>query len=132
MPEMVQDSFGYALYLAQSGKKDTYMNQITEGSGNVYADLGIPDAETMLVKAGLAAAISQSIASMKVTQQQAAGILGVTQSRLSNLLNGRFRGISEAKMMECLVRLGRDVRIVIGQERPRRKIPGKIKVMQES
>lgn len=111
--------------------KKNDMNQVTEGTGNVYADLGVPDAEAMLVKAHLATAIADSIAARKLTQKQAAEVLGMTQPKLSNLLNGRFRGISEAKMMDCLARLGRDVRIIIGQERPRRKKPGKIEVLQE-
>ncbi len=106
--------------------------QVMEGSGNVYADLGLPDSGTMLVKAHLATAIADSVASRKLTQSQAADILGMAQPKLSNLLNGRFRGISEAKMMECLTRLGRDVRIVIGQKRPRRKKPGRIEVLQEA
>lgn len=106
------------------------MKGIIEGTGNVYADLGNPEADAMLVKAQLAAAIADSIAARKLTQQQAAEVLGLTQPKLSNLLNGRFRGISEAKMMDCLVRLGRDVRIVVGQERPRRGKPGRIEVTQ--
>lgn len=108
------------------------MDQIYEGTGNVYADLGVPEAETMLVKAHLATAIADSIAVRKLTQKHAAEILGMTQPKLSNLLNGHFRGISEAKLMECLSRLGRDVRIIIGQERPRRRRPGKIEVLQEA
>ena len=108
------------------------MSDIIEGSGNVYADLGFPDAGEMLVKAHLATAIGDIIAARKLTQRQAAEILGLTQPKLSHLLNGRFRGISEAKMMECLARLGRDVRIVIGQERPRRRNPARIEVLQEA
>ena len=108
------------------------MEQVIEGTGNVYADLAIPDAGAMLVKAHLATAIADSIAARKLTQQQAAEILGIAQSKLSNLLHGRFRGISEAKMMDCLVRLGRDVRIIIGQERPRRTKPGKLEVLQDA
>ncbi|MCL2646310.1 MAG: helix-turn-helix domain-containing protein [Phycisphaerales bacterium] len=103
-----------------------------EGTGNIYADLGFPDAEEMLVKAQLATAIGDIIAARKLTQQQAADIVGLTQPKLSQLLNGRFRGISETKMMECLARLGRDVRIVIGQERPRRRNPARIEVLQEA
>ncbi len=106
--------------------------QITEGTGNVYADLGLPDSETMLVKAQLATAIADSIAVRKLTQKQAAEILGMAQPKLSHLLNGRFRGTSVARLMECLARLGRDVRIIIGQERPRRRKPGKIEVLQEA
>lgn len=108
------------------------MEQVVEGTGNVYADLNVPDAGTMLVKAHLATAIADIIEARKLTQKRAAEVLGIPQPKLSRLLNGRFRGISEAKMMECLARLGRDVRIVIGQERPRRKRPGKIEVLQEA
>ena len=108
------------------------MTEIIEGSGNVYSDLGLPDAGEMLVKAHLATVVANIIAVRKLTQVQAAKILGLPQPKLSNLLNGRFRGISEAKMMECLLRLGRDVRIVVGKNRPRRKLPGKIEVLQEA
>jgi len=108
------------------------MEDIIKGSGNVYADLGFPDAEEMLVKAKLATAIGDIIATRKLTQRQAAAIMGLTQPKLSQLLNGQFRGISEANMMECLARLGRDVRIVIGQERPRRRKPARVEVLQET
>jgi predicted XRE-type DNA-binding protein len=108
------------------------MDEVIEGTGNVYADLELPDPETMLIKAHLATAIADSIVSRKLTQSRAAEILGMTQTKLAQLLGGHFRGISEARMMECLARLGRDVRIVIGQKRPRRKKPGKIEVLQEA
>ncbi len=113
-------------------RRENSMEDVITGTGNVYSDLGNPDAKSMLVKAHLATAIADSIEARKLTQSQAAEILGLAQPKLSNLLNGRFRGISEAKMMDCLTRLGRDIRIVIGMERPRRKKPGKIQVMQEA
>jgi len=50
------------------------------------------------------------------SQQQAAKVLGMTQPKLSGMLRGQFRGISEVKMMDCLVRLGRGVKIVVGPE----------------
>ena len=89
------------------------MREIEKGSTNVYADLGMSDAEGMLVKAQLAAKIAEIIKQRKMTQSQASALLGIPQPKLSNMLNGRFRGISEAKMLECLTRLGRDVQIVI-------------------
>lgn len=49
------------------------------------------------------------------TQQKTAKLLGLTQPKLSKMLRGQFRGISEMKMMDCLVRLGHDVKIVIGR-----------------
>lgn len=93
------------------------MTVIEKGSGNVYADLGIPDADEMLVKAKLAMKIGEIINARGWTQQQAASVLDMTQPKLSKMLRGQFRGVSEAKMMECLARLGRDVQIVVGPAR---------------
>jgi predicted XRE-type DNA-binding protein len=89
------------------------MSKIEKGSANVYADLGMADADKMLVKAQLAAKISEIIKLRKLTQTQAASLLGMTQPKLSNMLRGRFRGISDAKMLECMTLLGRDVQIVV-------------------
>ena len=97
------------------------MIEIEAGSGNVYADLGRADADEMLVKAQLASKIGDIIKRRKLTQARAAEILNILQPKLSGLLRGQFRGISEAKMMDCLARLGRDVRIVVG---PARRAPG--------
>jgi phage-related protein/predicted XRE-type DNA-binding protein len=95
-------------------------------SGNVYADIGLDNADEMQVKAQLATTIGNIIKSRRLTQVEAAKLLGMTQPRLSNMLRGQFRGISEVKMLECLTRLGRDVQIVVG--RPRRT-PGRMKVV---
>ena len=89
------------------------MGRIEKGSMNVYADLGVVDAEEMLVKAQLATKIAEIIKLRKLTQRQAASLLGMTQPKLSNMLRGRFRGISESKMIECMTLLGRDVQIVV-------------------
>lgn len=89
------------------------MSKIERGSTNVYADLGMANAEEMLVKAQLATKIGDIIKRRKLTQVQAAELLGMTQPKLSGLLRGQFRGISETKMLECLTRLGRDVEIVV-------------------
>ena len=102
--------------------------EIEEGSTNVYADLGRPDADEMLVKAQLASRISEVIKRRKLTQAAAAEITGLPQPKLSGLLRGQFRGVSEAKMLHCLTRLGRDVRIVVGPAR-RRAGAGRIEVM---
>jgi predicted XRE-type DNA-binding protein len=89
------------------------MSEIEESSGNVYADLQTPDAEAMYVKAQLAGKIGDIVRHRHLTQQQAAEILGITQPKLSGLLRGQFRGVSETKMIECLNRLGQDVEIVV-------------------
>jgi len=62
-----------------------------------------------------------------MTQTQAALVLGMPQPKLSNMMRGRFRGISEAKMLECLTRLGRDVQIVVKASSKVRKI-GRVSV----
>lgn len=104
------------------------MAEIEQSSGNVYADLGVPDAEEMLVKARLAAKIGEIIKHRHLTQQQAAAILGMPQSKISNMLRGNFRGISEAKMLACLNRLGRDIEIVV-RKAPRSQQAGHTRVV---
>jgi len=101
---------------------------IEAGSTNVYADLGRPDADEMLVKAQLASRISEVIKRRRLTQVAAAEITGLPQPKLSGLLRGQFCGVSEAKMLACLTRLGRDVRIVVGPAR-RRAGAGRIEVL---
>ena len=80
---------------------------IEPGAGNVYADLGMADAHEMLVKAKLASKIGDNIKRQNLTQQQAAELLAMPQRKVSLLLRGQFRGIGEAKMLECLTRLER-------------------------
>ncbi|MCX4166218.1 MULTISPECIES: helix-turn-helix domain-containing protein [Paraburkholderia] len=75
------------------------MIEIEKGSGNIYADLGIPDAEQMWVKAQLVTKIGELIKERSWTQQEAAKILGMTQPELSKVLRGQFRGVSKAKLL---------------------------------
>ncbi len=89
------------------------MDSVEKGSTNVYEDLGLPDAGEMQVKASLAAKIGEILRERQLSQMQAADILGMPQPKLSCMLRGQFRGISEAKMLDCLNRLGRDVEIVV-------------------
>ena len=93
------------------------MIEIEKGTDNVYADLGMDDADEMIVKAQLATKIGEIIKSRKWSQQQASDVLGIPQAKLSRMLRGQFRGISEAKMLDCLTRLGRDVQIIVGPAR---------------
>ncbi len=70
----------------------------------------------MALKAQLVLKIAGILRERGWTQQHAARILGLTQPKLSKMLRGEFRGISEIKMMDCLVRLGCGVKIVVGPE----------------
>jgi len=93
------------------------MIEFEQGSTNVYADLGIPDAEGMLRKARLTSEIDKIIKARRWSQQQAAEVMGLSQPKLSELLRGRFRGISEIKVLAYLARLGCDVEIVVSPAR---------------
>jgi predicted XRE-type DNA-binding protein len=92
------------------------MIQIDTGSTNVYVDIGSIDASDMLIKARLAARIGQDIQKRGLTQSQAAELLGISQPKLSGMLRGQFRGISESKMLNCLALLGHRVQIVISEQ----------------
>ena len=87
--------------------------KVLKASANVYEDLEMADAEQMQVKASLAAKIGEILKHRHLTQIQASEILGISQPKLSAMLRGQFRGISETKMLECMNRLGRDVEIVV-------------------
>lgn len=87
--------------------------KVTHGSGNVYADLGLPDAEEMHIKAAIAYNIHKTIEKRNLTQTAAAKIIGVKQPELSNILRGRFRGVSIGRLLIFLNRLGHDVQITI-------------------
>jgi predicted XRE-type DNA-binding protein len=104
------------------------MSDIETGSNNFYADLGMPDAKEMWVKAQLATKIGAIIKRRKLTQVQAAELLGITQPKLSGLLRGQFRGISEAKMLECLTHLGQDIQILV-KSAPRSRSEGHVSVV---
>lgn len=104
------------------------MSKIEISSANVYADLGDAQADEMLVKARLAFKIGEIIKQRHLTQVEAADLLGLSQAKLSGLLRGQFRGVSEIKMLECLNRLGRDVRIVI-RRRSRSQVDGHTSVV---
>ncbi|PKB88991.1 XRE family transcriptional regulator [Ewingella americana] len=99
---------------------------VEASSGNVYADIGLPNAEEMLVKAQLAQKIGEIMKSRRLTQVAAAELFGMSQPKLSGLLRGQFRGISEAKMLDCFSRLGRDVQIVVAKSK---QTTGTIKVV---
>ena len=98
---------------------------VEESSGNVYADLGYRSSKSMMVKAQLATKIAEILRRRALTQAHAAEILGLTQAKVSGLLKGQFRGISEHRLLECLTRLGRDVHIVI-KPTPRSRPNGRL------
>lgn len=86
---------------------------VTPSTGNVFEDLGLPDAEELLVKSNLAIKISKIIEKRHLSQKGAAAILGIPQPKVSMIQHGKLRGFSLEKLCHLLTLLGRDVDIVV-------------------
>jgi predicted XRE-type DNA-binding protein len=87
--------------------------EVQRSSGNVFADLGLPDAEKLKVKTGLVIEIRKAMRRLGLTQQEAAKRMGVSQPKISDMMRGDFSNISERKLMDCLNRLGYDIEIKV-------------------
>ncbi len=87
--------------------------EVRRSSGNVYADLGLPDAEKLKVKSGLVIEIRKAMRRLGLTQQAAAKRMGITQPKVSDMMRGDFSNLSERKLMGCLNRLGYDIEIKV-------------------
>ena len=98
----------------------------TIGSGNVYADLGLPDTDEYMAKSELAVRIFKIVKARRMTQTEAARLLGISQPHVSALLNGRLEGFSADRLFRFLTTLGCDVKIIIS--RPHAKTHGHVSV----
>ena len=87
--------------------------QAEEGSGNVFADIGLPNPEERLAKADLAMRISEAIRARRLTQTRAAHILKIDQPKISRLLRGQLSGFSTERLLHFLTLLGRDIEITV-------------------
>ena len=76
--------------------------EVHRGSGNVFADLGLADAEKLKIKTGLVVEIRKAMRSRGLTQQEAAKLMGITQPKVSDMMRGDFSNLSERKLMGCL------------------------------
>jgi len=83
------------------------------GSGNVFADLGLPEPEETMAKARLADLIDETLQSRGLTQTEAGELLGIDQGTVSKLVNGRLDGFSQERLVRYLTALGLDVEIVV-------------------
>jgi predicted XRE-type DNA-binding protein len=99
---------------------------IKRGSGNVFADLGLPNPEQELVKAQLTLQIHKIIKARGLTQAQAGEVLGIQQPHVSALMRNRAGSFSVGRLMEFLTALGQDVRITV---RPTKKAVGEMEVV---
>lgn len=86
---------------------------VTPSSGNVFADLGLPDAAELQTKARLGVAICRIVEQKRLTQAQIADLLGISQPKVSALLRYKLEGYSVERLMRFLVALGQDVEIVV-------------------
>ncbi len=106
-------------------KERTYEKELADtrveiGSGSVYAELGFKNHEEMETKSTLVMEISKAIKKRKLTQTQAAEMFGISQPKLSELLNGHFRGYSVERLIHFLNEIGQDVDIVV-KSKPRNR-----------
>ncbi|MGD9538006.1 MAG: helix-turn-helix domain-containing protein [Alphaproteobacteria bacterium] len=99
---------------------------ITEGSGNVFADLGFPNPERERLKARLMLQIYRLVRERNLTQAQAGEILSIKQPHVSSLMRGHSGTFSVERLMEFLTALGQDVQITVG---PKRKARGEVSVV---
>ena len=84
-----------------------------DSSGNVFADLGFPESEQELVKAKLIVRIYQVLRDRKITQTEAANLLGTTQAQVSALMRCRPVSVSVGRLMGFLTALGHDVEVSV-------------------
>ena len=87
--------------------------EVQRSSGNVFADLGVPDADKLKIKTGLVIEIRKAMRHLGLTQQEAAKRMGITQPKVSDMMRGDFTNLSERKLMDCLTRLGYDIEIKV-------------------
>jgi predicted XRE-type DNA-binding protein len=101
---------------------------IEQGSGNVFADLGYPHTEEALTKARLAQRITEILEKQRLTQLQAAKLLGIDQPKVSKLLRGQLREFSTDRLLCFLNALDQDVEVVT-KRKPRSKRQARVSVI---
>jgi predicted XRE-type DNA-binding protein len=99
--------------------------EVERSSGNVFADLGLPDAEKLKIKSGLVIELARAVRRLGLTQEEAGRRMGIPQPKVSGLMRGDFANLSERKLMDCLNRLGYDIEISV---RPTAEPVGQLKL----
>ena len=87
--------------------------EVEMSSGNVFADLELPDADKLKIKSGLVIEITKAVRKLGLSQEAAGRRMGLPQPKVSGLFRGDFSNISERKLMDCLNRLGYDIEIKV-------------------
>ncbi len=94
-------------------KRNIESIEVRRSSGNMFADLGLPDADKLKIKTGLVIEIRKAMRRLGLTQQEAALRMRITQPKVSGMMRSDFLNLSERKLMECLTRLGYDIKISV-------------------
>jgi predicted XRE-type DNA-binding protein len=87
--------------------------EVEMSSGNVFDDLGLPDADKLKIKSGLVIEIIKAVRNLGLSQEEAGRRMGLPQPKLSGLFRGDFSNVYERKLMYCLNRLGYDIEIKV-------------------
>lgn len=101
--------------------------RVEKSSGNVFADLALPNPEEHLAKASLALRITQAIRARQLTQIRAAQLLQIDQPKISRLLRGQLAGFSTDRLLRFLTLLGHDIEVVV-KRAPRSIQHGRLRV----
>ncbi len=88
-------------------------DEVIRGSGNVFADLGLPDADGEMLKVDLAIAIKRAIQERGLTQVQAAAVMGESQPNVSMIVGGKLSAFSTERLMRLLAALGKNLTITV-------------------
>lgn len=107
-------------------EKRSDKNRVSDSSGNIFADLNLPSSDEDILKVKIAHAIAVTIQKRRLTQVEAASILGTDQARVSAIARGRLKEFSTERLFNFLTALGFDVDVNIS---PRAKLAhGRIRV----
>ena len=107
-------------------KRKVHAIEVSPGSGNVFADIGLPNPERELMRASLTLQIYSILKKRGLTQKQAGEILGISQPRVSYLMRNRSGNFSVERLMDFLTAFGQDVQITV---KPTRKAHGTVSVV---
>lgn len=104
---------------------------VTASSGNVFADIGVPDAGEELTKVQLASFIRAEIKRQRLPQVAAAQVMGIGQPKVSALMNGRLENFSSERLMRLLNALGQDIEIKV-RPKPHNRLTGRTCIVSET
>lgn len=100
--------------------------KVTRSSGNVFADIGLPDADGYALKADVVIKLAKTIEARGLTQGETAKITGIAQPDLSKLLRGKFEGFSMDRLLQALMALGSDIEIRVKKPVRHRRGHGRV------